>query len=473
MVIEKEVIKEVPIEKAVVIEKEVPIEVVKEVPVQVEKVVKETVVVEKVVEKVVVEKVAAPAEKVLLRYGTHSFGEQLPGFLTIMDKFNEEHSDMYVAVEAKPWGQYWQALETQSVAGIAPDLVWSGMMAHVPFIVGDALVDITSYIESDGIDLTEWFGEDRGSLYQGKYYGMPFGVGGVILFYNKSLFDEGGVDYPDGSWNWNDWREAATPLTKDTNGDGLVDQWGLQLGTSFETTLYPLMLSNGGKWSNGMQFTNGEGYWEQPAEPIEWTLGDSPECIEALSWWVENVCDLGLQPRSGEVTLAPGVGDEFAAGVIASTQQGTWRFNRYKHVTAFEWDVAPIPKSPNTDKRMTTYNLMPNWVTSSTKNLDATWELAKWCSMDFAQRILGENKIKFPCLKTAADSYVNAPPDNIGVVPELFEYGWSLATESFPGNLEMFSTLRKELDYAYLCEKPMDQAAKDATQAVNAILAGL
>jgi hypothetical protein len=37
----------------------------------------------------------------------------------------------------------------------------------------------------------------------------------------------------------------------------------------------------------------------------------------------------------------------------------------------------------------------------------------------------------------------------------------------------MFSTLRKELDYAYLCEKPMDQAAKDATQAVNAILAGL
>jgi len=56
IVVEKEVIKEVPVEKQVIVEKEVPKEVVKEVPV--EKVVRETVVVEK--------EVAPPASKALV-----------------------------------------------------------------------------------------------------------------------------------------------------------------------------------------------------------------------------------------------------------------------------------------------------------------------------------------------------------------------------------------------------------------------
>jgi len=444
----------------VVVEKEV----IKEVAV--EKVVKETVVVEKVVEK----KVAAPPEMIHLRYGTHSFGEQLPGFLMMMEKFNEEHDKIYVAVEAKPWGAYWQALETQCVAGIAPDVCWSEGFSHPEFIEGGCLLDVTSYIDEEGIDLNDWFGGKEQAYWRGKYYGMPFGVGVVIFFYNKTLFDADGVDYPDETWNWNDWREAATALTKDTNGDGRVDQFGMHMSAYEEVCWYPLILTNGGQWCNGMHFANGGGYWDLPAEPIKWTLGDDPAAVEALKWWQDNICELGIHPRSGEVTLAAGVGDEFAAGIAATSMAGTWRFNRYKNITAFEWDVAPIPKSPNTGKRMTTHNIMPNWVTTSTKYPDAAWELAKWCAMDYAQRILGENKIKFPMLKTAADSYMNPPPDNLAIVPEALEYGWSYASEAYPGNKEVFAVLGSELQYAYICEKPAEQAAKDATEAVNEVL---
>jgi multiple sugar transport system substrate-binding protein len=34
-----------------------------------------------------------------------------------------------------------------------------------------------------------------------------------VLFYNKALFDEAGVDYPDGSWTWDDFDAAAKDLT--------------------------------------------------------------------------------------------------------------------------------------------------------------------------------------------------------------------------------------------------------------------
>ena len=66
-VIEKEVIKEVPVEKIIEIEKkiEVPVEVIKEVPVEVIKEVEKIVEVEKVVEKEIVKEVEKPIEVVV------------------------------------------------------------------------------------------------------------------------------------------------------------------------------------------------------------------------------------------------------------------------------------------------------------------------------------------------------------------------------------------------------------------------
>jgi maltose-binding protein MalE len=72
--------------------------------------------------------------------------------------------------------------------------------------------------------------------YAGKYYGVnstkaqqPY-----ILIYNKTLFDEQGEKtpeayYKEGDWNWLNFSKVVMDMTKDLNGDGKIDQYGLQV----------------------------------------------------------------------------------------------------------------------------------------------------------------------------------------------------------------------------------------------------
>ena len=54
----------------------------------------------------------------------------------------------------------------------------------------------------------------------------------LITLYNEDLFEEAGVTPPtvEDPWTWDEMREAARTLTKDTDGDGQTDQWGAAFG---------------------------------------------------------------------------------------------------------------------------------------------------------------------------------------------------------------------------------------------------
>lgn len=80
----------------------------------------------------------------------------------------------------------------------------------------------------------------------GKIYGVPFQWQTTLLFYNKTIFDASGVDYPSGSWKWDSVQAVSRKLTRDTNGDGKLDQWGFGATTGFEF-LFSLIWSFGGE----------------------------------------------------------------------------------------------------------------------------------------------------------------------------------------------------------------------------------
>jgi multiple sugar transport system substrate-binding protein len=62
------------------------------------------------------------------------------------------------------------------------------------------------------------------------------------------MFDKAGLPYPTDQWTMNDLRETAKKLTKDTNGDGKIDQWG------FSTDLWDMELF----WSSAVWGHGGE-----------------------------------------------------------------------------------------------------------------------------------------------------------------------------------------------------------------------
>ena len=55
---------------------------------------------------------------------------------------------------------------------------------------------------------------------------MPKYHGALALFYNKDLFDAAKVDYPDDTWDYDDYSAAMRRLTVDRDDDGVPEQWG-------------------------------------------------------------------------------------------------------------------------------------------------------------------------------------------------------------------------------------------------------
>lgn len=77
--------------------------------------------------------------------------------------------------------------------------------------------------------------------FNGGTYGLPREYPRMVVFYNKSLFDEAKVAYPQNGWTWEEFRETATKLTK-VDSDGTVIQYGSSLRIRWTAAIIPVLL---------------------------------------------------------------------------------------------------------------------------------------------------------------------------------------------------------------------------------------
>lgn len=71
--------------------------------------------------------------------------------------------------------------------------------------------------------------------------GLPREYPRMVVYYNKALFDEAGLDYPQNGWTWTEFRSAATALTK-TDSDGTILQYGSDLRIRWTSAIIPVLL---------------------------------------------------------------------------------------------------------------------------------------------------------------------------------------------------------------------------------------
>ena len=73
-------------------------------------------------------------------------------------------------------------------------------------------------VEEAGIDPYEIYGANLPVEDDGNYYALPFKQEMYCVFYNKAIFDEAGVPYPEGPWTWDEYVETAQKLTDKSKG---------------------------------------------------------------------------------------------------------------------------------------------------------------------------------------------------------------------------------------------------------------
>lgn len=115
---------------------------------------------------------------------------------------------------------------TSIMGGKAPDIIVTNPGLLASFRGINALADITDRVPEDLIANLKPIAVDIITNAEGRIDGMPEEGCNWGLFYRKDLFEEAGLDPDKAPTNWEEFVEYAKALTKDTDGDGVIDQWG-------------------------------------------------------------------------------------------------------------------------------------------------------------------------------------------------------------------------------------------------------
>jgi ABC-type glycerol-3-phosphate transport system substrate-binding protein len=91
--------------------------------------------------------------------------------------------------------------QTLLVAGTAPDVVDLQGALWVEYAAGGALLDLTPYLAKEP-DVAKLYNADylASWRYDGKTFMLPFYIAKTLLFYNKAMFTEAGLDRPPASF---------------------------------------------------------------------------------------------------------------------------------------------------------------------------------------------------------------------------------------------------------------------------------
>lgn len=107
----------------------------------------------------------------------------------------------------------------------------------------------------------------------GKTWGIPFQRSTVVMYWNKDLFKEAGLDPNKPPQNWTELVDVGKKLTK-RDAAGNVSTWGIQVPSSG----FPYWLFQGFTTQNGAQLMNPAGTQ---------TYYDKPEVVQALQFWMD------------------------------------------------------------------------------------------------------------------------------------------------------------------------------------------
>ena len=163
----------------------------------------------------------------------------------VIAMFEEKNPGIKVEVTTLT-GDINQKIQSAAAGGTLPDLIftwnpgdvttWGQMGITAP---------VDDIVEEYGPDW--WLSAKQMELYQidGKTWGVPLVTFPTTLWYDKDRFDAQGLDVPT---TWDEWYDAALKLTKDTDGDGEPDQFGLVLGIAEGWPFGDIRGSNADYW---------------------------------------------------------------------------------------------------------------------------------------------------------------------------------------------------------------------------------
>ena len=195
--------------------------------------------------------------------------------------------------------------------------------------------------------------------YESVQYALPYETVPTLMFVNKTLLTQEGIDMPEENWTWEDFYEICKKVTRDTDGDGAPDQFG-----SYNYDWMDALCSNGGGVFN--------------KKGTEAALTDS-RVVEAVKY-VRSINDL----YGGEkLTQEDFNGGRVAFMPLTFAEYRTYKTYPYKirKYANFQWDCVTMPAGEQGGNISQVDSLLMG-ISANTKEEKLAWEFLKLLTYD-------------------------------------------------------------------------------------------
>ncbi|MBN2312160.1 MAG: ABC transporter substrate-binding protein [Candidatus Hydrogenedentes bacterium] len=250
--------------------------------------------------------------------------------LRLVKRFNEENPDVRVLMQRMDWATYYNKLFVAGMGGRGPDVFVIHADNLERFRLAEFIRPVDDLVRGPGgideADFVEnvWAAVGR----DGVHYGVPLDVHLLGLYYNKALFREAGIVDAAGEARppatREEFMDALERLTRDVDGDGRPDQWGLVF-TWYRTNMVTLMSQWGGAF-----FT---------PDYAKCTV-DCPENAAALAFCVGLIREKGFVPPPENFDSWVG----FRQGKVGMAFEGIYMLADLEKQTDLEYGAAPMPQ---------------------------------------------------------------------------------------------------------------------------------
>ena len=292
--------------------------------------------------------------------------------------------------------------------------------------------------------------------YDGRAYGLPITSVPTLMFVNKTLLAREGIAIPGNDWTWQDFLEICRRVTKDTDGDGVLDQFGFY---DYDWKLAVV--------------TNGVELFREDGRASYFASSRMEEAVQFL-------LQLHNAQRGREVTAK-----DFDMGRVAfrpftfaeyrTYKPYPWRIKKY---SSFEWDCIKLPAGPSGDN-VSNLQTMLMGMSAKSGHRELAWLLLKEiCYAPESQQLMLTKTQGLPSRRDVVEAdtsqalfAANAPgceEMNLRVVSEVMER--AVMQPRFKGYDEAMLRANNELQQVIAGIVPFNNSLNKLQKEINAYL---
>ncbi len=410
---------------------------------------------------------AAREERVTLRVMSGQDPEAQAIDAVEFRSFEAAHPGVTIVDMPVPTGADYRETVFARIATSAPPDLFLLDGADVAAVAARGVVlDLQPFVAGAGVSLSRFFPQVIAPFRMREtLLAFPRGFSPTVYYYNRDLWDRAGLAAPRNGWTQSEFLTAVRALTRDTNGDGVVDQWGTTLD-------HRLGAWQAWMWSAGADVLTPDGLRATGAV-------DQPAAESTLTFLTQLSARGFVPPRAAGNAAgeAPDVAQRmFTAGRLGLLGGGHGLLPVLRRTTApggagMRVGVVSVPRAPSHEVR-TPLDATGWAVRGNTPHRPLAVALAAWMVRTSAQRRRAVAGLDVPALFSVA--YEAAARDASGLE---MEFLWQVPYGAMPWGArvaryrEVETAMRTLMDRVVDERIPVKAAVRDAAKAADSVLA--